>query len=122
MKANPAGAGFAMYRSDCLYRVPAREGQTGILQEEFLQCTPVNGRQRFDVGDEDVFVDLVDAFRHGTEFDDLRTDTGDETAVGCATGCGEFRRQTGFGCDRFGKCVAQGATWRQERYTGIVPV
>ena len=60
-----------------------RRRRTGLpdrLQKEVFQCLPVYGGQRFDIGEKNLFVDLVDAFGYRAEFDDLWTDAGDETA------------------------------------------
>lgn len=83
---------------------------------------PVYGGQWFDIGQKHVFIDLVNAFRYRTEFDDLRTDAGDKAAIRCTTGRGQFGNDTGFVHDGAGKGIEKGALWRQKRHAGTVPV
>jgi hypothetical protein len=89
---------------------PARAGVGGWgLEREF-----VDARQRFQVGDGDAFVELVDAGIDRAEFDQLRADVGDEAAVRGAAGGGKFGGDAGCVGDGGGQRLAEFAARRQE--------
>src|SRR5690606_16904240 len=81
-------------------------------RKQALQRAAVNVLQRFQVGDGNVLVDLVNAGVDGTEFYDLGADAGDKAPVGGAAGGGQLGLDPGGGlngrCQRITQCAPRG--------------
>ena len=64
-----------------------------------MQNILIDTGEGVEIGDGDVFIDLMDAVIHRSEFDDLGAEGGDETAIGGAARSRTERRLSEAGDD-----------------------
>lgn len=110
-----AGGGVTQDASRSVRRLAWASIDMVFLSQQEFEGAAVGVLERFKVGDEDVFVDLVDAGVGRTELDHLPGTRSRVTAVGGATGGRQFGPQADggeHGCD---ERLRQGAGRRQER-------